>query len=91
MLYNGVEVISDQGVTDEEIESILAEEIESWKAKGKQLGMVELKVEGEDLVVCAKEKSPIRRVRRITGYLSTIDQFNDAKRQEERSRIAHII
>jgi hypothetical protein len=29
------------------------------------------------------------RTRRITGYLSTLDSFNDAKRAEERSRLAH--
>ncbi len=31
----------------------------------------------------------IRRVRRITGYLSTVDRFNDAKRAELRDRRAH--
>ena len=31
----------------------------------------------------------INRVRRITGYLSTIPKFNDAKRAEERSRVSH--
>lgn len=32
----------------------------------------------------------IRRVRRITGYLSTVDRFNDAKLAELRSRVRHI-
>lgn len=31
----------------------------------------------------------IRRVRRITGYLSTVDRFNDAKQAELRDRVAH--
>lgn len=31
----------------------------------------------------------IKRVRRITGYLSTIDRFNDAKRVELSQRFAH--
>ncbi|NPV91472.1 MAG: anaerobic ribonucleoside-triphosphate reductase [Firmicutes bacterium] len=31
----------------------------------------------------------IRRVRRITGYLSTIDRFNDSKQAELRERRAH--
>ncbi|HBR28430.1 MAG TPA: anaerobic ribonucleoside-triphosphate reductase [Firmicutes bacterium] len=31
----------------------------------------------------------IRRVRRITGYLSTVDRFNDAKKAELKDRIAH--
>lgn len=31
----------------------------------------------------------IRRVRRITGYLSTVDRFNDAKQAELKSRLSH--
>lgn len=31
----------------------------------------------------------IRRIRRITGYLSTIDRFNDAKKAELLSRVRH--
>ncbi|NLT95488.1 MAG: anaerobic ribonucleoside triphosphate reductase [Clostridia bacterium] len=32
----------------------------------------------------------ISRVRRITGYLSTLDMFNDAKKAEERNRVSHM-
>ncbi|MCL4514354.1 MAG: anaerobic ribonucleoside-triphosphate reductase [Firmicutes bacterium] len=31
----------------------------------------------------------IRRVRRITGYLSTVDRFNDSKQAELRDRVKH--
>lgn len=31
----------------------------------------------------------IRRIRRITGYLSTIDRFNDAKKSELKMRVKH--
>ncbi|HWR56783.1 MAG TPA: anaerobic ribonucleoside-triphosphate reductase [Negativicutes bacterium] len=31
----------------------------------------------------------IRRVRRITGYLSTVDRFNDAKLSELKGRVSH--
>lgn len=33
--------------------------------------------------------SSIRRVRRITGYLSTVDRFNDAKTSELNERLTH--
>lgn len=33
--------------------------------------------------------SSIRRIRRITGYLSTVDRFNDAKLNELKQRVAH--
>lgn len=35
------------------------------------------------------DSSEIRRIRRITGYLSTIDRFNDAKRAELKMRTKH--
>lgn len=35
------------------------------------------------------EDIPFDRIRRITGYLGTLDRFNDAKRAEERDRIKH--
>lgn len=31
----------------------------------------------------------IKRVRRITGYLSTVDRFNDAKQEELNDRVSH--
>ena len=41
--------------------------------------------------VCpACQSGSIRRVRRITGYLSTVDRFNDAKRAELADRAAHM-
>ncbi|MGE5381580.1 MAG: anaerobic ribonucleoside-triphosphate reductase, partial [Methylocystaceae bacterium] len=33
----------------------------------------------------------IKRVRRITGYLSTVDRFNDAKQAELRDRRSHLL
>lgn len=32
----------------------------------------------------------IKRVRRITGYLSTVERFNDAKKSELRDRVTHL-
>jgi anaerobic ribonucleoside-triphosphate reductase activating protein len=32
---------------------------------------------------------PFERVRRITGYLSTLDRYNDAKRAEVSDRVIH--
>ncbi|MDH7479153.1 MAG: anaerobic ribonucleoside-triphosphate reductase, partial [Syntrophomonadaceae bacterium] len=42
----------------------------------------------EDTCPCCGS-GEIRRVRRITGYLSTIDRFNDSKRAELRDRRPH--
>lgn len=40
---------------------------------------------------CPKcKKEHIRRVRRITGYLSTLERFNDAKQAELHDRVTHV-
>lgn len=56
--------------------------IDECRACGKR-GIFE-----EDCPSCGS--SAIRRVRRITGYLSTVDRFNDAKQAELRDRSTHI-
>ncbi|MDF2929185.1 MAG: nrdD [Anaerospora sp.] len=33
--------------------------------------------------------SSVRRIRRITGYLSTVERFNDAKTDELKQRVSH--
>lgn len=90
MIINGVTVIADNSLSQEEIHAVVDQEIQLWQQKNKQLGTVELTVENENIVVKASEKSPIRRVRRITGYLSNFENFNDAKRNECLSRETHI-
>lgn len=32
---------------------------------------------------------PFERLRRITGYISTLEKFNSAKQQEESQRVKH--
>jgi len=44
-------------------------------------------IESDSCPTCNKKE--IRRIRRITGYLSTIDRFNDAKQEELEQRVAH--
>lgn len=52
----------------------------------KECGFTSLIDEDE----CPECKSnDIRRIRRITGYLSTIDRFNDAKKAELKMRVKH--
>ncbi|MEW6171889.1 MAG: anaerobic ribonucleoside-triphosphate reductase, partial [Bacillota bacterium] len=43
---------------------------------------------GDECPKCGS--TSIRRVRRITGYLSTVDRFNDAKVSELKNRVVHL-
>ena len=89
MRVDGVNVIADSGLSYEEIAHFVAEEKHLWENKHKKLGQLELSLNGEEVIVKATEKSPICRVRRITGYLSAIDNFNDAKVAECKDRATH--
>ena len=82
-------VSADPLITRSEIESIVAEERSKWLADGREISRIELSLEGEEIIVRTVEKSPIRRVRRITGYLSNMENFNDAKQDELAARKAH--
>lgn len=89
MVVNGIQVIADPRLRQAEINQFIAEEKQLWNSRNKMLGQVELSIEQDEVVVKAMEKSPIRRVRRITGYLSSIDNFNDAKAAECADRTKH--
>lgn len=90
IVIDDVLITYDNGITEEEIRQILAEERVLWLAKGKTLGKLELSLDGDEIIVRAIEKSPIKRLRRITGYLSEIDRFNEAKQAELRDRVKHL-
>lgn len=89
MLVNGVRVSADPSLSNKEVTTLVMDEIKLWQERNKTLGAVELSLDGECVIIRGSEKSPIRRVRRITGYLSTVDQFNDAKRAECNDRKTH--
>lgn len=89
MTVNGIQVSADPTLTNEEIAMLVQEEQALWNQRHKTIAYIEIARDGEEVIINASEKSPIRRVRRITGYLSNIDNFNDAKKQECNSRVVH--
>lgn len=89
MQIQGVTVIADENLTQKEIELLVDQEIAEWEKQGKKIAKIELVIDGDEVIVKADEKSNIRRVRRITGYLSNIENFNDAKRAECMDRVVH--
>lgn len=89
VLVDNVLVDLAEGMPEKEAMLYVKEEIEQWKQKGKAIDRIQLSLENDEVVIRAFEKSPIRRVRRITGYLSDATNFNDAKRAELADRVIH--
>ncbi len=77
-------------ISQTEVDGIVWEEELRYAARGKQLGELEIvEISPEELEVRSRAKTAIKRVRRITGYLSTVDRFNDAKQAELADRVVH--
>ncbi len=85
--YQGVQVIHPDDMTEVEAKAYVDEQLLLMPAK--TLTKVELSLEGDEVLIRPRYNT-ISRVRRITGYLSTIPKFNDAKKAEARDRVAHV-
>lgn len=83
-------IVADPGLHPDEVKYWVENEIEEWKKMGKEIAEISLFLEANELVIEAVEKSPIKRVRRITSYLSNIENFNEAKRAECEDRMIHM-
>jgi len=89
VLINNVFVDFPSEMSELEATQYAKEEFSLWKAKGKNLDRIVIELNENEVTLKSYEKSPIRRVRRITGYLSDSTNFNDAKRAELADRVIH--
>ena len=83
---DGVKVEYHDSISEEEARQYAKEEI---KTNPKMLASIEIMPDLDFAVIRGLEKSPIRRIRRITGYLSEIGNFNEAKKAELSERQVH--
>ncbi len=82
----------DVNITEKFKNDIIAEEVHYWQSKGKEVGEVRISKDKDNdakVVIASLPKQKIKRVRRITGYLSAVENFNDAKRAELNDRVNH--
>lgn len=85
--FDSVKVNCADGISKMEAEAYLQEQLELMPHK--TLLAMDIAIEGDEAIIKPYYDS-IVRVRRITGYLSTLPRFNDAKKKEAADRVAHI-
>ncbi len=85
--FDGIMVSCPAGINEQEAAAYLKDQIKV--SPQRTLISLELELEG-DTVVIKPHYDNIVRLRRITGYLSTLPRFNDAKKQEATDRVAHL-
>ena len=89
-IINKVKVEYGPEIAYEQAVDIVHEEIQLWEEKGKELSRIKLTIEGDEIIVEAFEKSPIRRIRRICGYCSNTENWGQHKLDELAQRKAHV-
>lgn len=56
---------------------------------GREPDGLTIEVDGEYVNLDLHFHDPFARIRRLTGYLSQLNNFNSGKRAEERDRVKH--
>lgn len=89
--YNGVSVKYDDSFSLEEVKELTDNEKGLWwtELDHKALGYLTITRDGEEICLHGKEAPPIERIRKITGYLSPVNKWNNAKIGELRDRMKH--
>lgn len=80
MFIDGIEI---RGITDEK------EAREYIKRAPKGTTLIKCEVDGHYVNLWYYDKIPFERIARITGYLSSVDRWNNAKKAELNDRVTH--
>ena len=92
MIYRGVLVTLQLGITEAEAAVYLDQEFDSLEQELGELALIDIFDSpdvGDHVILKGHSKSQIRRIRRITGYLAEDKQFNAAKQAELADRMVH--
>ena len=81
-----IKVVYPDAMTDREVNIYVDDAIAASKVT---LARIEIKLVGEEVEIKSYERSPITRIRRVTGYLSKVNNFNDSKQAELNARVRH--
>lgn len=84
MIVNNVKVNCNEEINEKEA----AEYVNMMKSPEKRLVELDIKIKDDD-VLLTPHYDTIVRVRRITGYLSNVNNFNAAKKSEQSDRVKH--
>ena len=95
--YQGVDVVYSPALDAEEVKKYVADQMQYQRehrlpemASCKVLLLKEPDSDGLQVEIRPRLKSSIVRIRRITGYVSRTDNWNQAKQAELHDRVAHV-
>lgn len=81
-------IVEGGKLPDEEIKAY--QDYVKNKYKNEEITLLKIKVDGDSVdLETHKTAAGFQRVRRVTGYLNTVNRFNDAKQSEVNERVPH--
>lgn len=86
MIIDNVKINCNIEISEEEARSYC--KLEKQARPNMTLISLNIKVDGDE-VILTPHYDTIVRVRRITGYLSNVKNFNAAKKSEQSNRVKH--
>ena len=88
--YMGAQITYPDAMSDVEAKEYARDAIQEARQQGKKQELLSMTVllDGADVLTKQRWKT-IHRIRRITGYLSDMNNFGDGKRAEAAERVAH--
>ena len=91
MTYQGVVVKYDDSISEEEARELTRAEKRDWwdNLDHMALGYLTIKRVDGEIELHGKEAPPIERLRRITGYISCTNRWNNGKLDELKDRVKH--
>jgi len=89
-VYGDLKIKHPASMSWEEILPIMQEEVKLRAHKGWTTDKINIEIDNDHVIIKAWGSGSIQRVRRITGYLSNINNFNDSKIAELDSRVDHM-
>lgn len=84
MTIDNVKINCNEEISEKEATAY----INMMKSPEKRLAELDVKIKDDD-VILTPHYDTIVRVRRITGYLSNVNNFNAAKKSEQSDRVKH--
>ena len=87
MTINGIKIITQDSISLEELTAYVNRAKDLY---GNRLIQMRLSLDGEHVKInYGLHSTPFERIRRITGYLTPLNRYNNAKAAEEHDRVKH--
>lgn len=96
MKYKDIEIKTDLEIPEEDLDNIVEQSLYHVKDTGEEIVSltIEESAEYKDMYTVTintnTDHKEFERVRRITGYLSSTNRWNNAKKAELADRVGHV-